>query len=164
VRRSEFFWRKALAMKKTSRASSAKHDDGAAGVRAWIAAVKAEHRPVAKRVDTLIAEQVPGMRRAIKWRKPSQPLGVPFYGLPDRGWIVALWSFKDRVTVGFFAGSLLDQQAGLTKLAGPWNKGAVKARRLDIPTGSELDEALLRSLLSQARQLPGWGKGSAELE
>ena len=151
-------------MKKESRAARARNDDGAAGVRAWIAAVRAEHRPIAKRIDTLIAEQVPGVKRAIKWRKPSQLLGVPFYGLPDRGWIVAMWSFKDRMAVGFFAGSLLNQKAALTNLAGPWNKGAVKARRLDIQTKSQLDEALLRSLLTQARQLPGWGKGSAELD
>jgi hypothetical protein len=151
-------------MKKESRAARRNLDDGAGGVRAWLAAVKTEHKPVVKRIDALISEQVPGVKRAIKWRKPSQPLGVPFYGLSNRGWIVALWSFKDSVAVGFFAGSLLDQEAVLTKLAGPWNKGRVKARRLDIHTKSELDEALLRSLLAQARELPGWAKGSAGLE
>ena len=151
-------------MKKKAQAAGVRHDDGPAGVRAWIAGVKAEHRPLVKRIDALIAEQVPGVKRAVKWRKPSQPLGVPFYGLPEQGWIVAMWSFKDRVAVGFFAGSRLDSQGPLTPLAGPWNKGAVKARRLDIQDKSELDEALLRSFLAQARRLPGWGKGSAELD
>ena len=55
--------------------------NGAAGIRAWIDGVKPEHRLLAKRLDALIAKTIPGVRRAIKWRKPSQPLGVPFYGL-----------------------------------------------------------------------------------
>jgi hypothetical protein len=138
--------------------------DGAAGVRAWIDGVKPEHRLLAKRVDALIAKTIPGVRRAIKWRKPSQPLGVPFYGLPDQGWIVAMWSFKDSLGVGFIAGTLLDPEPPVAKMAGPWNRGSTaKARRIDIHDESEFDESQLRSWLEQARELPGWGKGSEEL-
>ena len=139
--------------------------DGATGVRAWINGVKPEHRLLAQRLDALIAKTIPGVRRAIKWRKPSQPLGVPFYGLPDQGWIVAMWSFKDRVGVGFFAGTLLHPEPPVTSMAGPWNRGTkVKARRIDIYDGSDYDEAQLRSWLEQARELPGWGNASEELD
>src|SRR5262249_966289 len=127
--------------------------------------VKPEHRLLVKRIDALIAKTVPGVHRAIKWRKPSQPLGVPFYGLPDHGWIVAMGSFKDSVGVGFFAGTLLDPEPRVAKMAVPWNRGSeAKARRIDIHDESEFDELQLRSWLEQARELPGWGKGSAELD
>ena len=90
---------------------------------------------------------------------------MPFYGLPDQGWIVAMWSFKDCVGVGFIAGTLLDPEPPVAKMAGPWNRGSkVKARRIDIHDESEFDESQLRSWLEQARELPGWGKGSAELD
>lgn len=145
---------------------SGKNDpDGEVGVHAWIEGVKPEHRWLVKRIDALIGEMIPGVRRAIKWRKPSQPLGVPLYGLPDQGWIVALWSFKDRVGVGFMAGTLLDPEPPVTSMAGPWNRGTtVKGRRVDIHDASEFDEPQLRSWLEQARDLPGWARGSRELE
>ena len=139
--------------------------NGARGVQAWIDGVKPEHRLLVKRIDALIAKAVPGVRRAIKWRKPSQPLGVPFYGLPEHGWIVAMWSFKDSLGVGFIAGTLLDPEPPVAKMAGPWNRGSTaKARRIDIHNESEFDESQLRSWLEQARELPGWGKGSEELD
>jgi hypothetical protein len=50
-------------------------------------------------------------------------------------------------------------------MAGPWNRGSTaKARRIDIQNESEFDELQLRSWLEQARELPGWGKGSEELD
>ena len=73
---------------------------GAAGLQAWIDGVKPEHQSLVKRIDALISEMIPNVRRTIKWRKPLQPLGVPYYGVPSQGWIVAMMSFKDRVGVG----------------------------------------------------------------
>lgn len=151
-------------MKEKQPTPGAKQEDGAAGVQAWIAGVKPEHRPLVERIDAIIAETLPGVVRAIKWRKPSQPLGVPFYGLPDQGWIAAIWSFKDRVGVGFFAGTLLHPEPPVTAMAGPWNRGTVKGRRIDIHNEAELDEALLRSWIVQACNLPGWGKSGENLE
>ena len=153
------------SMSAPTREASASDADGAAGVRAWIAGVKPEHRSLVKRIDALISEMIPSVRRAIKWRKPSQTLGVPFYGLPGHGWIVAMWSFKDRVGVGFIAGTRLHPEPPVTSMAGPWNRGtSAKARRIDIHDESEFDEAQLRSWLEQSRELPGWGEGSEELE
>ena len=79
--------------------------DGAAGVRAWIEGVKPEHRAIVERMDAIIEEVIPKVHRGIKWRKASQPLGIPFYGTQEQGWIVAMWSFKDRVGIGFIAGT-----------------------------------------------------------
>lgn len=132
--------------------------DGPAGVRAWIAGVKPEHRRIVERMDVLIEEVIPDVHRGIKWRKPSQPLGIPFYGTETQGWIVAMWSFKDRIGIGFIAGSELDPEPPVTKMAGPWNRAATKGRRIDIHNESEFDEPLIRSWLEQARDLLGWSK------
>ncbi|MEO4046963.1 DUF1801 domain-containing protein [Pseudomonas sp. CAU 1711] len=132
--------------------------DGAAGVQAWIAGVKPEHRPIVERMDGLIEEIVPNVRRGIKWRKPSQPLGIPFYGTPDQGWIVAIWSFKDKVGIGFIAGTELNPEPPVAKMSGPWNSGYTQGRRIDVHDESEFDEPLIRSWLEQALHLPGWSK------
>lgn len=133
-------------------------DEEEVGVRAWLGGVVPEQRALVARIDAIIEEELPDVHRAIKWRKPSQPLGIPFYGLSGQGWVAAMWSFKDRVGVGFFAGSMLEPQPPVDKMAGPWNRGPVKARRLDLRDVSELDEAQLRSWLAQVREHPGWGR------
>lgn len=136
-----------------------KFKDGKESVQAWINGVKPEHSFIAMRVDALIREIHPDILCDTKWHKPSQPLGVPFYGLADKGWMFALWSFKDSFSVGFIAGTLLDPEPPVTKMAGPWNRGtAYKSRRIDIHNDSEFDENLLRSWFTQAKNLPGWSK------
>lgn len=139
--------------------------DGDAGVRAWIDGVKPAHRGMVARIDALIGAVIPKVRRAIKWRKPTQPLGVPVYGLPGKGWMVLMWSFKNHVSVGFVAGTLLEPPPPVDKMASPWSRTLpFRGRRADYPDASAFDEAQLRSWLEQARDLPGWGPGSAELQ
>ena len=136
-----------------------KTKDGKESVQAWINGVKPEHISIVTRVDALIREILPDIVCDTKWHKPSQPLGVPFYGLRDKGWMVAMWSFKDSVGVGFIAGTLLNPEPPVAKMAGPWNRTTeYKARRIDIHNDSEFDEKLLRSWLTQAKELPGWSK------
>jgi hypothetical protein len=119
--------------------------------------IQPEHRAMAHRVDFLIKDLIPDIQFTTKWHKPSQPLGVPFYGLTENGWMIALWSFKNEFAVGFMAGTLLDPQPPATKMAGPWNKNPeYQARRMDLKSESELDEHLLRSWIQQAKKLPGW--------
>ncbi|MFV8347897.1 DUF1801 domain-containing protein [Flavobacterium sp. ZB4P13] len=133
--------------------------EGKKSVQAWIDGVKPEHSSIVIRVDALIREILPDILSSTKWHKPSQPLGVPFYGLPDKGWMFAMWSFKDSVGVGFIAGTLLNPEPPVAKMAGPWNRGTeYKARRIDIHDESDFDEKLFRSWLTQAKNLPGWSK------
>ena len=136
-----------------------KTKDGKESVQAWINGVKPEHISIVTRVDALIREILPDIVCDTKWHKPSQPLGVPFYGLRDKGWMLAMWSFKESVGVGFIAGTLLNPEPPVAKMAGPWNRTTeYKARRIDIHNDSEFDEKLLRSWLTQAKELPGWSK------
>ena len=128
-------------------------------VKAWIEGIKPEHGMMADRVDSYIREIIPDIQSTTKWHKPSQPLGVPFYGLHDKGWIIAMWSFKNEFAVGFIAGTLLSPQPQITKMSGPWNRNTdFKARRFDIKNESEFDEEQIRPWIEQASKLPGWGK------
>jgi len=133
--------------------------EGIKTVQTWIDGVKPEHSLIVIRVDALIRELFPDIISSTKWHKPSQPLGVPFYGLADKGWMFAMWSFKDSVGEGFIAGTLLNPEPPVTKMAGPWNRSTeYKARRIDIRNDADFDEKQLRSWFIQAKELPGWSK------
>ena len=128
-------------------------------VKAWIDGIKPEHSNMAHRVDSVIKELIPKIQYTTKWHKPSQPLGVPFYGLADKGWMIAMWSFKKEFSVGFIAETLLQPEPPVSKMSGPWNRNTeFKARRIDIKNETEFDEKLIRSWIIQASTLPGWSK------
>jgi hypothetical protein len=124
--------------------------DGREAVETWLDNIPADQQRVARRVDRLIFEAVPNAVSGVKYRKPSQPLGVPFYGLPGGGWIVSVNSLKSQVRLNFFAGLELEP---MPPLATP-----PKARGIDYRSEDEIDEKQLKSWLRQARKLPGWGR------
>jgi hypothetical protein len=59
--------------------------DGAAPVRAYIAAMPGWKRDVGRRLDTLIVRSVPNVRKAVKWNSP-------FYGIEGQGWFLSFTS------------------------------------------------------------------------
>ncbi|MBK0371133.1 DUF1801 domain-containing protein [Flavobacterium agrisoli] len=133
--------------------------NGKENIQTWIDSLKPEHSLIAIRVDGLIRTHYPDIICHTKWHKPSQPLGIPFYGLPNKGWMFALWSFKNHFSVGFIAGTLLNPEPAVTKMSGPWNKNTeYKGRRIDIKDLSDCNESLLDSWFIQAKDLPGWSK------
>jgi len=132
---------------------------GEKSVTAWIEGVRPEHRSMAMKVDFLIRELIPEIICTTKWHKPSQPLGVPFYGTLDNGWMFAMWAFKNEFALGFIAGTLLDPEPPVSKMSGPWNRNTeFKTRRIDLKNESEFDEQQIRSWIEQSSALPGWSK------
>ena len=131
-------------------AKSGADPDGRPAVKAALAAVAAEQRSLAQRLDRLVLGALPGAVSRVKYRKPSQPLGVPFYGLPERGWLVHMNPLKGRVRLTFFAGGKLKPAPPIAAPGG--------SRAIDIPSLAELDEKQLVAWLEQAGKLPGWGK------
>jgi len=116
--------------------------DGDAPVQAYIAAMPGWKSKLGKRLDTLIARNVPKVRKAVRWNSP-------FYGIEGQGWFLSFHVFTRYVKVGFFSGASLR----------PMPPGASKdknMRYLDIYEGDELDEALMTSWVKQAAALPGW--------
>src|SRR5262245_53636009 len=74
---------------------------GDAPVQAYIAAMPGWKHDVGRRLDSLIARTVPGVRKAVKWNSP-------FYGVEDEGWFLSFHCFTKYIKVAFFRGISLD--------------------------------------------------------
>src|SRR5262245_56898194 len=74
--------------------------EGDAPVQAYITAMSGWKRGVGKRLDELIARNVPNVRKAVKWNSP-------FYGIEGQGWLLSFHVFTKYVKVGFFRGASL---------------------------------------------------------
>ncbi|MDO5706399.1 MAG: DUF1801 domain-containing protein [Paracoccus sp. (in: a-proteobacteria)] len=113
---------------------------GEAPVRAYIDAVPGWKQDIVRRVDAIVSEQVPEVRKAVKWNSP-------LYGVEEGLWFLSIHCFTRYVKIGFFRGS------GLT----PMPPGASKQadiRYLDIPeTGFDADQ--FADWVRQAANLPG---------
>jgi len=115
--------------------------EGDAPVQAYIAAMPGWKSDVGRRLDALIEQTVPGVRKAVKWNSP-------FYGVEGQGWFLSHHTFKNYVKVAFFRGGSLR----------PIPPGASKSqdtRYLDIRENEPLDEAQFADWVRQASQLPG---------
>src|SRR6186997_1877697 len=119
--------------------------DGAAPVRAYIAAMPDWKREVGRRLDAIITRTVPGVRKAVKWNSP-------FYGIERQGWFLSFHVFTQYVKVTFFRGASLR----------PVPPGASRQRNVryfDIHEGEELDDVQMATWVKQAAALPGWVPG-----
>ena len=119
--------------------------DGDAPVQAYIAAMPGWKRDLGKRLDALITQNVPNVRKAVKWNSP-------FYGIEGQGWFLSFHVFTRYVKVAFFRGSSL-------RPVPPGPSKDKNTRYIDIPEGDELDEARMTNWVKQAAALPGWVPG-----
>jgi hypothetical protein len=117
--------------------------DGDAPVRAYIAAMPGWKRAIGKRLDALIARNVPHMRKAVKWNSP-------LYGIEGQGLFLGFHTFTHYVKVSFFRGTSL-------RPVPPGGTGK-DARWIDIHE-DDLDEAQMATWVKQAAALPGWVPG-----
>jgi hypothetical protein len=116
--------------------------DGDGPVRAYLDAVPGWKRAVAERLDTLIVETVPDVRKAVRWNSP-------FYGSVDGGWFVSFHCFTKYLKVTFFDGASLDP-------APPVPSKTDDVRSLHVFEGDELDEQQFTAWVRRASTLPGW--------
>ena len=99
------------------------------------------------RIRRLIHQAVPEVVEEIKWRKPSNPFGVPVWS--HDGVILTGEIYKDKVKLTFFKGASLEDPAGLfnSSLEG-------KTRRaIDLRQGDDIDEEAFKALVRSAAQL-----------
>ena len=116
--------------------------DGDAPVKAYIAGMPGWKRDVGRRIDALIMQNVPKVRKAVKWNSP-------FYGVEGKGWFLSFHVFTRYVKVTFFRGTSLR----------PVPPGASKhkdVRYFDIHEGEPIDEAQMATWVKQAAALPGF--------
>lgn len=96
------------------------------------------------RVRSLIKEADPHVVEEVKWKKPSNPMGVPVWS--HEGIICTGETYRDKVKFTFFNGALIDDPAGLFNA--PFTG---KTRRaIDLRQGDQLNEKAFKTLVSAA--------------
>ena len=99
------------------------------------------------RIRGLIKQAAPDVVEEIKWRKPSNPFGVPVWS--HDGIILTGEIYKNKVKLTFFQGASLEDPAGLfnSSLEG-------KTRRaIDLHKGDNTDGEAFKALVRSAAQL-----------
>ena len=119
--------------------------DGDAPVQAYIDALPDWKHDVGERLDALIVQTVPDVRKAVRWNSP-------FYGSADQsGWFLSFHCLTKYIKVAFFQGGSLDPIP-------PVDSKDENTRYFHIHEDEEIDEAQLAGWITQASRLPGWGK------
>ena len=97
-----------------------------------------------EKVRKWIHEADPDATEERKWKKPSNPAGVPTW--EHAGIICTGETYKDKVKLTFARGAALEDPSGL------FNSGLAGGTRraIDIPEGSSLDETAFKALIREA--------------
>jgi hypothetical protein len=103
----------------------------------WRAAVLTRVRQLMHEADVDVVEEV-------KWRKPSNPAGVPVWS--HAGIVCTGETYKDKVKLTFAKGALLDDPSGLFNAS---LDGNIR-RAIDIGRDAQIDEGALKSLIRAA--------------
>lgn len=96
------------------------------------------------RIRGLITEADPDVVEEVKWRKPTNPNGVPVWS--HDGTICTGETYKTKVKLTFAKGASLDDPAGLFNAS----LDAKVSRAIDIHEGDEIDETAFKSLVRAA--------------
>jgi hypothetical protein len=98
-------------------------------------------------VRGLIVEAIPEVAEEAKWRKASNPDGVPTFS--RSGLLCTLETYKDKVKVTFAKGASLEDPAKLFNAS----LDAGTRRAIDIHEGDSLDEDAFVELIRAAAAL-----------
>jgi hypothetical protein len=92
----------------------------------------------------LVHEAAPDVVEEVKWRKPSNPDGVPTFSLD--GLICTIETYKDKVKVTFAKGASLDDPSGIFNAS----LDAGTRRAVDVFEGDDLDGDAFVELVREA--------------
>jgi len=117
---------------------------GSTDIDAKIASLGDWRGELLTRIRKLIHEADPEVTEDVKWRKASNPLGVPTWS--HGGIICTGESYKDKVKLTFARGAALDDPSGLfnSSLTGGTR------RAIDFAEGDRLDAKALKALIREA--------------
>jgi len=99
------------------------------------------------RVRALIREADPQVVEEVKWRKPTNPAGVPCWS--HAGLICTGETYKDKVKLTFARGAALDDPSRLFNAS----LDAGTRRAIDLFEGDTLDESAFKALIRAATAL-----------
>jgi hypothetical protein len=103
----------------------------------WRGETLARLRKLIKAADPKIVEEV-------KWRKPSNPTGVPVW--EHDGIVCTGETYKDKVKLTFASGAALDDPSGLFNSSLDGNQ----RRAIDLREGDRIDETAFKALVRAA--------------
>ena len=101
------------------------------------------------RVRKLIREADPDIVEEVKWRKSSNPSGVPVW--EHDGLVCTGETYRDKVKLTFARGAALDDPSGLFNSSLTGNT----RRAIDIGENDSIDEAALKQMVRDAVRLNG---------
>lgn len=116
--------------------------DGDEPVQAFIEAMPEWKHDVGRRLDDLVVDAVPNVKKAVRWNSP-------FYGTEENHWFASFHCFTRYVKVTFLNGSSLDPMP-------PEGSKDPDARYLHVHEDGEMDEEQVKDWFRQAAALPGW--------
>lgn len=96
------------------------------------------------RIRALIREAVPDVVEDVKWRKPSNPAGIPTWS--HAGLICTGETYKDKVKITFSRGAGLEDPSGLFNSSLTGNT----RRAIDIREGDRIDDEAMKALVRSA--------------
>ncbi|HET9812678.1 MAG TPA: DUF1801 domain-containing protein [Sphingomicrobium sp.] len=115
-----------------------------AAIDARIASLGDWRGAILARVRRLIRDADPDAVEEIKWRKPSNPGGVPTWS--HAGILCTGETYRDKVKLTFARGASLADPAGLFNAS----LDAGTRRAIDLREGDEIDEAAFKALIREA--------------
>ncbi len=96
------------------------------------------------RIRALIKEVDPGVVEEVKWRKPSNPMGIPVW--EHDGIVCTGETYQDKVKLTFARGAALNDPSGLFNSSFEGNL----RRAIDIHEGETIDAKALKALIRAA--------------
>lgn len=127
-------------MRKETNSPSQLIDAKIKGIPDWRGAKLARIRQLIKEADPEVVEE-------LKWRKPSNPSGVPVWS--HNGIICTGETYKDKVKLTFAKGASLDDPKRLFNAS----LDGKDRRAIDIREGDKIDEEALKALIRAAVKL-----------
>ena len=117
---------------------------GSKEVDAIISAIPDWRGPVLERMRKLIREADPEVVETVKWKKPSNPAGVPVW--EHDGILCTGETWKGKVKLTFAKGARLPDPQGLFN----GSLGGNTMRAIDIFEGDEVDPQAFKALVRAA--------------
>ena len=117
---------------------------GSKDIHAKIASLPDWRGEMLTRLRALIRDADPDVVEEVKWRKASNPLGVPTWS--HAGILCTGETYKDKVKLTFAEGASLEDASRLfnSSLTGGTR------RAIDIPEGGEIDSTAFKTLIREA--------------
>ncbi len=117
-----------------------------AAMDARIAGVSDWRGETLARMRALIREALPDVVETMKWKKPSNPAGVPVWERAGGGILCIGDAFKDKVKITFGRGAMLADPQGLFNAG----LGGNAMRAIDLAKGQMVDPTAFRALVQAA--------------